>query len=276
MWKLSPSNAGALLGKNPYKTVNQALAYEFKRQRPTQWKEAMDMLEVEKTSEEIGKEGFKNLGLSTKCTVDASTCAARKSFETAVNNALDKQEAGRIYTRQGRRKRDHERKLISSAATKEVYTETGKAREAGSMAKSARKYGRTYSAGNAKWYTLIIPGLPLQGRMWGKIDGFEEATGTLIEAKERQNRFLGHDTVKKGGEHNYERVQIFIYMKMLKCTKAKLVETFEEEQREHDIQWDDEEWEVYYKGLQSCVARLNEAFVDLNARLELAKSLTAS
>jgi len=266
-WRLSPSKTGALLGKNPYETPTQALAYHFQKQRPREWKEAMTALTITKTTEEYAREQISKrpeVVAMIKDTVKASTKEARDQFKRDLDAVLDKEEG--VLTRTQRRDRDAKRLKITRAATKAVYTNTGNQNEAASLKRSAVTHKRTYAAGNAKWYKLYIPGAPRGAWMYGKIDGFEEATGTLIEAKERQNRFLGETT--------YERVQVFVYMKMLKCTKALVVETFQGEQREHPIEFDENEWQDYYKGLKACVGKLNRALVDLEYRKELVKSVS--
>jgi len=267
-WRLSPSKTGALLNKNPYETPTQALAHHFQKQRPREWKEAMDALSLAKTTEEDAVDEIKkrpNVVKMIKETVEASTKDARDTFKRTLDTVLDEEESG-VYTRASRAKRNAKRAKIVRAATKAVYTNTGNRNEAASLQRSAASNKRQYTAGNAKWYKMYIPGIPRGGWMYGKIDGFEEATGTLIEAKERQNRFLG--------ETSYERVQVFMYMKMLKCTKAIVVETFDGEQREHPIRFDEEEWQEYYTGLKKCICNLNKALVDLEYRKELAKSLS--
>ena len=77
-WKLSPHLAGALVGKNKYKTRTQALATEFKRQQPKLWKEAMKALKAKTTAEE------------TENTTEANTTTPEKA-KTASENESENQ-----------------------------------------------------------------------------------------------------------------------------------------------------------------------------------------
>jgi hypothetical protein len=75
----------------------------------------------------------------------------------------------------------------------------------------------------------------------GKHDGMLD--GVVIEIKTRQRRFLGVPV--------YERVQIHAYMHIYKTRKGRLVESFNGERKEHDIEFDDEFWrEVVQKTQQ--------------------------
>lgn len=68
----------------------------------------------------------------------------------------------------------------------------------------------------------------------GKHDGLAE-DGTLIEVKNRMRRFLGVP--------EYERVQVLAYMRIFGTQRARLVERFGDETREHDVSWDAALWE---------------------------------
>ena len=265
IWKLSPHNAGALLGKNQYKTPTQALAYEFKRQCSGPWKAAMDALNVEKTSEELGTEEFSKhpeLAVLLKETVETSTKESRDTFNKAVSKALSDGKVGE------KRRRDTE-----NAARKLLYTSQGIRNESESL----HSWFSNEEEEKGVFDDLVDPvthktpffKLKLKGGvMWGKFDGIfktDDGETVLVEAKERQNRLLG--------ETDYERVQVFVYMKMLNVKRAKILETFEKTTVKHEIVWVDEEWEIYEKGLTECIVKLNKALIDMEYRKQLAKSL---
>ncbi|MDA7838883.1 hypothetical protein N9A45_00950 [bacterium] len=67
----------------------------------------------------------------------------------------------------------------------------------------------------------------------------------------------------------YERVQCFVYMKMLKVKRAKLVETYGDEQREYVIEWDDATWRRIEQSIVQVVRDLNRAERDVELRNEL-------
>ena len=58
-------------------------------------------------------------------------------------------------------------------------------------------------------------------------------------------------------------------MKMLKVKRAKLVETYQSEQREYVIEWDDDTWRRIEEGIVQVVHDLNAAETDVGFRNEL-------
>ena len=100
----------------------------------------------------------------------------------------------------------------------------------------------------------------------GYIDGFDTKTGTLIELKHR-SRGLFNEL------REYERVQCFVYMKMLRVKQAKLVETYGDEQREYHILWDDATWRRIETIIMQVVRDLNKAENDAAFRNELIEEL---
>jgi hypothetical protein len=53
----------------------------------------------------------------------------------------------------------------------------------------------------------------------GLIDGFDAKTGTIIEHKNRRNRLFSHIPM-------YEKIQMYVYMKVKECKRATLVQTY--------------------------------------------------
>ena len=115
-----------------------------------------------------------------------------------------------------------------------------------------QKKAPTVRSGNTKSYFYNIPGTPYGAFVIGKIDGFDEKTKTVIELKHRTRGLFNH-------LRDYEKVQCFMYMKMLKVNKAKLIETYEGEQREYNIKWDESFWQMIKKGLLEALEQLNQA-----------------
>ena len=71
----------------------------------------------------------------------------------------------------------------------------------------------------------------------GRVDGIH--ADTIIESKNRQSkRTFGR------GLTNYDRIQLVVYMAMFKYTKAKLIETFEGQQNDYDLDFKKEEWDT--------------------------------
>ena len=71
----------------------------------------------------------------------------------------------------------------------------------------------------------------------GRIDGLDKDTGELIEIKNRINRLFYK-------LRDYEKVQIFIYMKLLDKQEATLIENFKDEMNTILIKWDEKFWQT--------------------------------
>ena len=262
-WKLSPHLAGAFVGKNKYKTRTQALATEFKRQQPKLWKEAMEALKAKTTAEETGELVLKdNPELIAACqsAVTESTKEAREAFQKRVSEVVATIPC------------EKKRKAAEDAARKRVYTSTGIQNESESLHTWFREqeteagvFDDLVDARNkTPWFKLKLRG----GGMYGKVDGIftlDSGEQIVVEGKERQNRLLG--------ETEYERVQVFVYMKMLNVTRGMIVETFQRQTKRYHVFWNDEEWNDYEIKLNKCIFDLNRAFCDINYRKELVKSL---
>lgn len=127
--------------------------------------------------------------------------------------------------------------------------------------KQVQKKAPQVRAGNTKSYFYHIHGNPYGAFIIGKIDGFDPETKTVIELKHRTRGLFNR-------LRDYEKVQCFVYMKMLKVKKAKLIETYQGVQKEYNIEWDDEFWATIFKGLLKAIRTLNRAEVDKNLRNE--------
>lgn len=152
-------------------------------------------------------------------------------------------------------------KNISKVATKTIQTTKGVQSEDRDLAKVQKK-APTVREGNRKAYFYSIFDRPYGAFVIGYIDGFDPSTGTVIELKHRS-----HGLFKELRE--YERIQCFVYMKMLKVKRAKLIETYQSEQREYVIEWDNETWRSIENGIVQAVHDLNAAERDVVLRNEL-------
>lgn len=140
-------------------------------------------------------------------------------------------------------------KNIRKVVTQEIQTTRGQLREDTDL-KAVQRKTPTVRRGNQKAYFENFKGSPYGAFVIGYIDGFDTQTKTVIELKHR-TRGLFHEL------RLYEKVQCFMYMKMCRCRKAKLVETFGDERLEYDIDWDPEFWNHIQKGIHFAVQELN-------------------
>lgn len=79
--------------------------------------------------------------------------------------------------------------------------------------------------------------------IYGRTDGIDD--DTIIETKNRKNRFLGVPL--------YEKVQIHAYMYITNKKKGKLLENFNGDQREHIVVFDSDFWEEVIQKLSDAV-----------------------
>ena len=98
--------------------------------------------------------------------------------------------------------------------------------------------GSAISDRNERVQYIVVGGV----RIGGKCDGIDRLNDTLIEAKHRRSRFLG---VPK-----YEAIQCEVYMRMYKMKRCTLVEHFNGESRNHQMEQSDKRWEWINQGLQ--------------------------
>ncbi len=152
-------------------------------------------------------------------------------------------------------------KNIRKVATQTIQTTRGVQSEDRDLAKVQKK-APNVREGNRKAYFYSIFGRPYGAFVIGYIDGFDPTSGTVIELKHR-SRGLFKEL------REYERIQCFVYMKMLKVKRAKLVETYQSEQREYVIEWDDDTWRRIEEGIVQVVHDLNAAETDVGFRNEL-------
>jgi len=150
---------------------------------------------------------------------------------------------------------------IRKVATSAIQTTKGIQAEDKDL-KKVQQSRPSVREGNRKAHFHSIYGRPFGAFIIGYIDGFDTKTGTVIELKHR-TRGLFREL------REYERVQCFVYMKMLKVKRAKLVETYGDEQREYVIEWDDATWRRIEQSIVQVVRDLNRAEQDVELRNEL-------
>jgi hypothetical protein len=154
---------------------------------------------------------------------------------------------------------------IRKVATTTIQTTKGIQAEDRDL-KQVQKTQPHVREGNRKAHFYSIYDRPYGAFIIGYIDGFDTKTGTLIELKHR-SRGLFNEL------REYERVQCFVYMKMLRVKQAKLVETYGDEQREYHILWDDATWRRIETIIMQVVRDLNKAENDAAFRNELIEEL---
>lgn len=164
---------------------------------------------------------------------------------------------------------------MEKTATKVINTTRGQVRELTDLQRIRQKYP-ALAAGNDRAYFLNIAG---GGFVIGKMDGHHD--DCIFELKHRQSRLFYQF-------RRYEQVQCMIYMKMLRVSRLKLIETFCKEQCEHDMKEEDGQhfvkseggewitglvWHDICQGLEEVVQNLNRAEADPKFRQTLIDAL---
>lgn len=85
--------------------------------------------------------------------------------------------------------------------------------------------------------------------IYGKCDGILD--DIIIETKERKNRLFGK-------VQDYEKIQIYAYMKIFKLKKAKLVENFENETKTYDIKYEQKYWDMIKTKYDDAINKFRE------------------
>lgn len=160
---------------------------------------------------------------------------------------------------------------MEKTATKVINTTRGQVKELTDLQRIRQKYP-ALAAGNDRAYFLNVAG---GGFVIGKMDG--HCDDCIFELKHRQARLFYEF-------RRYEQVQCMIYMKMLRVSKLKLIETFRKEQCEHDMKEEDGQyfvktdggewspglaWPDIRQGLEEVVQKLNRAEADPDFRQTL-------
>ena len=106
-----------------------------------------------------------------------------------------------------------------------------------------------------KFHSTTLGMMPYTNVQWGvggRLDGLD-AQGRVVEIKNRTRRFF---TVIP----EYERVQVACYLKIMRATKALLVQQYNGEQRVTEIDDEGPRWSLYLS-LMTAVVTMLDLFV---------------
>lgn len=89
-------------------------------------------------------------------------------------------------------------------------------------------------------------------KLCGRIDGYVASLNRIVDSKERTRQWA---SVPK-----YDEIQLRVYMELMKCPEAELVERFPNKTTRTTLfKRDDESWKEIYDGLVSASAEMSEA-----------------
>ena len=126
--------------------------------------------------------------------------------------------------------------LRDRTANSRLSCRLGRQRETTVLNAYEHEFKRVVTKRNDTVYSLRIECGDRFVLVHGKIDGFDAANVAVVEHKRRTKRLLGFVPM-------HENVQCHIYMRMLKCSKTHLVESFGAQMRVHTILFDSSIWE---------------------------------
>lgn len=261
MFKINASEVAALVGKNPYKSQDEAIQDCWNRNKkglpPLEIMRAKkvcrknkdvdaayskmieDIKKTETNADVIEKKAEFSEKIKTIMVgkVDEEITNVKESFEQDLmyaKNESDKKDIQKLYDQrmqnlnQKRSEAVEEAQQVEKVAISKFNTNYGTRKESNVGASYAEVTGMTVEKTNKRHTWDIHPGFEVVG----KFDGFAD-DGTLVEIKNRMRRLFG--VVKE-----YENVQVHIYMKMANVTNAHLVEKFEDKIMVHDVYYDDD------------------------------------
>lgn len=261
MFRINASEVAALVGKNPYKSQDEAIQDCWNRNKkglpPMEIMRAKkickknkevddaynkmmeDIKKTETNSDVIEKKAEFSEKISAIIVgkVDEEITKTKENFEQDImyaKNDEDKKKIEKMFSdemqelEKKRTRAVEEATQVEKVAISKFNTNYGTRKESNVGASYAEVTGMTVEKTNKRHTWDIYPGFEVVG----KFDGFAD-DGTLVEIKNRMRRLFG--VVKE-----YENVQIHIYMKMANVTTAHLAEKFEDKIMVHDVLYDDD------------------------------------
>ena len=174
------------------------------------------------TNDELAKQELKELSLETQTKISKAT-------EATYSNATDVVEAFTKLTEHT----DISTNVIENIR-KSMYTKHGTEQESTIRQSFSKSIGKTVKTSN-KFIANKEPLITVNGievYIGGKHDGMVD--GKIVEIKTRQKHFLGTPL--------YELVQIHAYMHIYETRNAILVESYNGQEKRHEIIFDDGLW----------------------------------
>ena len=259
---ISASSVAALIGKNPYRPPHEVMYSILRKDRTIgdriyhleniHQRVSVDMVRrmVSSSTEvrQIVKTGIAETDTNEnipdivdRAAESIDTLAVQKfpTLPDAVRRAIVKECASDIQKQRGTR---NENAVLNEyeVATKTVVSD------------------RNTCMRNATYDTF---------KLCGRIDGYVATLNRIVDSKERTRHWA---TVPA-----YDEIQLRVYMELMKCPEAELVERFPNGTRRNTVfKREDVIWKVIYDGLVSAAAEMAEAALNDDALLKIIESNT--
>lgn len=262
MFRINASEVAALVGKNPYKSQDEAIQDCWNRNKkglpPLEILRAKNICTKNKEVEKAYDQMIKDVGQTTSNQeviekkkeftekmkdilikkVDEKIQKAKDTFEQDMMYAANKKDEKIIekWYREEMTKLKEERtqaveevNALEKVGNSKFNTNFGTRRESNIGKTYEEVTGMSVEKPTKKYLWEVVPEHAV---VVGKFDGFAD-DGTLVEIKQRTRRLFGE-------VREYENVQVHVYMKMAEVETAQLVEKYEDKLMVHDIHYDDD------------------------------------
>lgn len=251
----------AILGKHGFKTCDEALVSIWKRTHKNNYYKALSLLPCPKLDDKLFEIMLKFEEKSHNADyliavpeIKNKMIKAKELYSSFPGTKTSTEELVeiKILINESSDLTEERRKDLCDEAEKIVFTSIGKTLEEQSLNIHESKTGTKISRRNEYSYRLKISELVT---ISGRIDGFDEIHGIVVEHKQRQYKLL--DNIPER-----EIIQVIVYMKLVNCERGKLVQTFKNLQRHTTIYWPGEDhWNKMLAEILAQMKRLEKLIV---------------
>jgi len=242
MISIYASELAACIGMNKYRPVQDVAKKVWSRVDPISYKKALERNEIHEP-------------VPIQDVLQELKLTERVTGVIGQNNSIAMQTTLRSFLL------DHMDEFDSKDVTVEdvtsfVFTERGKNSEEDSLDRVQTRSKIVVRERNAKFYKRYIEYNEGESKfmLGGKVDGITE-DGCLVEVKNRQYKFFPSIPV-------YENVQIHAYMFLTDIKSCKFVQSFNGEDREEMVTFDEEFWKKTIDKCTEFVVSLDKLLLD--------------
>ena len=240
--KLRASEIASYAGMNPYNSVEKAVQNLLGPRFKTNLEKELFYSSKEELSQVAQK-----LGLSKDEKKEVILKTMQEKMAPVTSEKL-KDEESKKRTSQLSKELGLAKK-IKEAVEGDVRMRRGNLLEKKELNKMQSRRGTNIVNRNSCFYTTTIElgeyeSINYTAVVTGKIDGYEEETGKLIESKHRRSRLFNEVPI-------YEKVQCEIYMRMIGVNECVHCENYNEKSNETVIQKDELFWNQILENLKT-------------------------
>lgn len=245
---IQSSELAACIGRNQYQSRPDMLLKYMKANFPHAYAEHSKKTgqktrddqakEVKRRIGEENSQALKQMCLEVHKAVKDASSSSNVTYSEGIQSAVASVNASIAKVQL---LNDDEKKILADDMKKSMYTRVGTQREtfvASSLQNAVfeRGYHKRF------WtYAYTPEGEQVEIMIGGKVDAFqvdpETGEKSVVEIKNRMNRLFNRLV-------DYEYVQVMAYMYIHNLTNAKLVERYQDQEKTHVLEWNDDEWQT--------------------------------